>query len=70
MVKIWERNCDLISAGVSSESLGLQEDQSLAASNNSWSCTANIGGKHNGPIWRIEWANPEFGSIVASCGND
>jgi len=25
---------------------------------------------HNGSIWKIEWANPEFGQIIASCSFD
>lgn len=45
-------------------------DDGSQPATNQWSCTANIGGKHNGPIWRVAWADPEFGSIVASCGND
>jgi len=25
---------------------------------------------HEGPVWKISWAHPKFGSIVASCGYD
>jgi nucleoporin SEH1 len=25
---------------------------------------------HNGSIWKVEWANPEFGQIIASCSFD
>ena len=68
LVKIWEKNSDLLSAGISAEALGLPDDGSPTPTQ--WSCTASLTGKHNGPIWRVAWADPEFGSIVASCGND
>lgn len=35
-----------------------------------WTCTHLIGGKHKGAVWRVAWADPEFGQIIASCGND
>ncbi len=25
---------------------------------------------HVGAVWKVKWADPEFGSIVASCGYD
>ncbi len=25
---------------------------------------------HTGPIWRIKWAHPSFGNIIATCSND
>jgi protein transport protein SEC13 len=25
---------------------------------------------HEGPVWKVAWAHPKFGSIVASCGYD
>lgn len=25
---------------------------------------------HEGPVWRVAWAHPKFGSILASCGYD
>ena len=37
---------------------------------NEWLCTNEIVGKHKGAIWRIAWGDPEFGSIIASCGYD
>ena len=37
---------------------------------NEWICTNEIVGKHKGAIWRVAWADPEFGSIIASCGYD
>jgi WD40 repeat protein len=69
LVKIWEKNSALLSAGISAESLGVTEENAAIAVNQ-WTCTASIGGKHNGPVWRVAWADPEFGSIVASSGND
>lgn len=26
--------------------------------------------KHNGPIWKIKWAHPSFGNIIATCSYD
>ena len=25
---------------------------------------------HDGPIWRIRWAHPKFGSLLATCSHD
>merc|ERR1719401_3122332 len=25
---------------------------------------------HEGPIWKVSWAHPKFGSVLASCGYD
>jgi WD40 repeat protein len=25
---------------------------------------------HDAPVWRIQWAHPEYGTILASCGLD
>ena len=25
---------------------------------------------HEGPVWQVAWANPKFGSILASCSYD
>ncbi|KAI9115829.1 hypothetical protein K1719_013498 [Acacia pycnantha] len=25
---------------------------------------------HQGPVWQVEWAHPEFGSLIASCSYD
>lgn len=25
---------------------------------------------HEGPVWKVSWAHPKFGSVVASCGYD
>ena len=22
---------------------------------------------HNGPIWKVKWAHPDFGTIIATC---
>ena len=38
--------------------------------NNKWVCTFKIQNCHNGAIWRIQWADPEFGPLIASCGID
>eukprot|EP00392_Amoebophrya_sp_AT5.2_P011122 g11197.t1 len=25
---------------------------------------------HSGPIWRVDWGHPEYGNLIASCGED
>ncbi len=35
-----------------------------------WTLTAEISNAHSGPIWRLDWAHPEFGQILASCSED
>jgi WD40 repeat protein len=34
-----------------------------------WSCVADLR-SHMAPVWRVAWAHPEFGSLLASCSND
>lgn len=36
---------------------------------NDYKHTADIKG-HEGPVWQISWAHPQFGSILASCSYD
>lgn len=36
---------------------------------NTWS-GAEIADRHNGSIWRLSWAHPEFGNLIASCSED
>lgn len=31
--------------------------------------TAQLGG-HTGPVWRVAWGNPKFGTLLASCSYD
>ncbi|KAG2381886.1 hypothetical protein C9374_005678 [Naegleria lovaniensis] len=35
----------------------------------SWKCTYDWKA-HNGSIWKVEWAHPEFGQVLASCSYD
>lgn len=35
----------------------------------SWHCV-EISDAHSGPVWRLSWAHPEFGSLIASCSED
>ena len=35
-----------------------------------WRPRSTITSAHNGPIWRLDWAHPEFGQIIASCSED
>ena len=34
--------------------------------------SAELGGStgHSGAVWKVKWADPEFGSIIASSGYD
>ena len=25
---------------------------------------------HDGPIWKVKWAHPDFGDIIATCSYD
>lgn len=34
-----------------------------------WECTASWIA-HQGPVWKIEWAHPQFGQVLASCSFD
>jgi len=34
-----------------------------------WVCTADWKA-HAGPVWRVAWANPEFGQVIATCSFD
>ena len=34
-----------------------------------WQCNTQLKG-HSGSIWRLAWAHPEFGQIIASCSAD
>jgi protein transport protein SEC13 len=36
---------------------------------NSYQHIADLNG-HTGPVWRVSWAHPRFGQILASCGYD
>jgi len=38
--------------------------------NDEWILSATINYAHNGPIWRLDWAHPEFGQILASGSED
>lgn len=35
-----------------------------------WKESAKIDNAHAGPIWRLDWAHPEFGQVIASCSED
>ncbi|XP_028978572.2 nucleoporin SEH1 isoform X1 [Esox lucius] len=37
--------------------------------NGEWICTANWK-THSGSVWRVTWAHPEFGQVLASCSFD
>jgi len=36
---------------------------------NKWKCSSEWKA-HTGAIWKIKWAHPEFGQILASCSFD
>lgn len=35
-----------------------------------WKESAVIEQAHSGPIWRLDWAHPEFGAVLVSCSED
>ena len=36
-----------------------------------WKCDELAGtAGHAGAVWKVKWADPEFGQIIASCGYD
>ena len=38
-----------------------------------WVMTDDLFGEkkgHFGAVWKVKWADPEFGSVLASCGYD
>uniref|UniRef100_A0A674CKQ6 SEH1-like (S. cerevisiae) n=1 Tax=Salmo trutta TaxID=8032 RepID=A0A674CKQ6_SALTR len=37
--------------------------------NGEWNCTASWK-THSGSVWRVTWAHPEFGQVLASCSFD
>uniref|UniRef100_A0A9J8CAN6 SEH1 like nucleoporin n=2 Tax=Cyprinus carpio TaxID=7962 RepID=A0A9J8CAN6_CYPCA len=37
--------------------------------NGEWTCTASWK-THSGSVWRVTWAHPEFGQVLASCSFD
>ncbi|RXG69832.1 Nucleoporin seh1 [Armadillidium vulgare] len=37
--------------------------------NGEWVCT-NMLKCHNGSVWKVTWAHPEFGQIIATCSFD
>ena len=77
-IKIWERAADIDFADSSvntsavnvsgAEMVNQIADEIMLT--NQWVCTFQIQEKHNGAIWRIAWADPDFGQIIASCGMD
>ena len=37
--------------------------------NDEWRCTADWK-THAGSVWKVNWAHPEFGQILATCSFD
>ena len=35
-----------------------------------WTMSADLGTGHNAAIWKVQWGDPEFGQIIASCSYD
>lgn len=29
-----------------------------------------VSNRHSGPVWRVSWSHPKFGSLLASCSYD
>lgn len=38
--------------------------------NGGWKEESRIDNAHAGPIWRLDWAHPEFGEVLLSCSED
>lgn len=34
-----------------------------------WHCTSNWK-SHSGSVWKVTWAHPEFGQVLATCSFD
>ena len=34
-----------------------------------WKCTASVKA-HSGVVWKVIWASPEYGQVIATCSND
>ena len=39
-------------------------------STGAWQESAVMEAAHGAPIWRLAWAHPEYGQVLASCSND
>ena len=63
-----DTSCNTSAVNATGPEIAGQIDEMLLT--NQWVCTFQIQSKHNGAIWRIAWADPEFGQIIASCGMD
>ena len=42
---------------------------SLNSDTNDWECTGSWK-SHSGSVWKVTWAHPEFGHIIAACSFD
>jgi len=40
------------------------------ADQSGWRESARISNAHSGPIWRLDWAHPQYGEVFASCSED
>jgi WD40 repeat protein len=40
------------------------------ADDSGWRESARISNAHSGPIWRLDWAHPQYGEVFASCSED
>ena len=38
--------------------------------NQEWIEAAVIEQAHSGPVWKLDWGHPEYGSVLVSCGED
>ena len=55
---------DQMAVCTSSQSIGIWEKK------DDWVEVHRIAHAHSGPIWRLDWAHPEFGTVIASCSED
>lgn len=46
-----------------------RRDTDSSAASGGWSCTDSWVA-HQGPVWKVQWAHPQYGRILASCSFD
>jgi len=47
----------------------VESANSTSQQHKDWSCTA-AWKAHSGSVWKVTWANPEFGQVIATCSFD
>jgi len=63
-IKVWRQS----NADDKKKSSG-NSNKKGADDDGNWVCQAELEG-HSGPVWKVAWAHPEFGQVIASCSYD